>query len=125
MTEMNIYIIAHYTNMVYIICMAEKRKPTYDLEAFKATFLSVERLAVTGTALRSAAALGCGRAEIVNTIQTMQRGHFYKSMTAYADSRLWQDVYHVPSPAGTLYVKFTADAITEFLLLSFKEKGND
>jgi motility quorum-sensing regulator / GCU-specific mRNA interferase toxin len=46
-------------------------------------------------------------------------------MTVYADSRLWQDVYHVPSPAGTLYVKFTADAITEFLLLSFKEKGND
>ena len=31
---------------------------------------------------------------------------------------------HVPSPAGTLYVKFTADAVTEFLLLSFKEKDN-
>ena len=102
--------------------MAEKRKPTYDLDAFKATFASVESLAVTGTALRSAAALGYGRAEIVDTIQTMQRGHFYKSMTAYADSRLWQDVYHVPSPVGVLYVKFTADAITEFLLLSFKEK---
>ena len=28
-------------------------------------------------------------------------------------------------PAGMLYVKFTADAITEFLLLSFKEKDND
>ncbi len=65
--------------------MAEKRKPTYDLDAFKATFVSIERL----------------------------------------DSRLWQDVYHVPSPVGMLYVKFTADAVTEFLLLSFKEKGND
>ncbi len=105
--------------------MAEKRKPAYDLDAFKATFASVERLAVTGTALRSAAALGYGRAEIVAAIQTMQRGHFYKSMTAYADSRLWQDVYHVPSPVGMLYVKFTADVITEFLLLSFKEKNND
>jgi motility quorum-sensing regulator/GCU-specific mRNA interferase toxin len=105
--------------------VTEKRKPTYDLDAFKATFVSVERLAVTGSALRSAASIGCGRVEIVNTIQTMQRGHFYKSMTAYADSRLWQDVYHVPSPVGMLYVKFTADAITEFLLLSFKEKDND
>ncbi|MBT1073115.1 type II toxin-antitoxin system MqsR family toxin [Pelotalea chapellei] len=105
--------------------MTGKRKPTYDLDAFKATFDRVERLAVTGTALRNAAALGCGRTEIVNIIQTMQRGHFYKSMTAYADSRLWQDVYHVPSPVGLLYVKFTADAITEFLLLSFKEKNND
>jgi motility quorum-sensing regulator/GCU-specific mRNA interferase toxin len=105
--------------------MAEKRKPTYDLDAFKATFASVDRLAVTGTALLSAAALGFGRAEIVSTIQTMQRSQFFKSMTAYADSRLWQDVYHVPSPVGVLYVKFTADVITEFLLLSFKEKGNE
>ena len=105
--------------------MAEKRKPTYDLEAFKATFATVDRLAITGTALRSASALGFGRAEIVDTVQAMQRGHFYKSMTAYADPRLWQDVYHVPSQVGVLYVKFTADAITEFLLLSFKEKGHD
>jgi motility quorum-sensing regulator / GCU-specific mRNA interferase toxin len=111
--------------MVYKKPMAEKRKPTYDLDAFKAAFSTVEKLAVTGTALRNAAALGYGRTEIVGTIQTMQRNHFYKSMTSYADSRLWQDVYHVPAPAGMLYVKFTADAITEFLLLSFKEKDND
>ncbi len=105
--------------------MTVKRQPTYDLEAFKAAFSSVERLAVTGTALRSAAALGFGRTEIVATIQAMKREHFYKSMTAYADHRLWQDVYHVPSSVGVLYVKFTADVVTEFLLLSFKEKEND
>ena len=58
--------------------MAEKRKPTYDLDAFKATFSSAEKLAITGTALRSASLLGCGRSEIVTTIQTMQRGQFYK-----------------------------------------------
>jgi len=97
----------------------------YQGKAFKATFSSVEKLAVTGTALRTAATLGYGRAEIVATIQTMQRVHFYKSITAYADTRLWQDVYHVPSPVGTLYVKFTADVITEFLLMSFKEKDHD
>ncbi len=105
--------------------MTEKRKPTYDIEAFKTAFANMERLSATGTALRSAAALGFGRAEIVATIQSMQRGHFYKSMTAYANHRLWQDVYHVPSPAGELYVKFTADTVTEFLLLSFKEKDDD
>ena len=104
--------------------MAEKRKPTYDLEGFKAAFASVDRLNVTGVALRNAAGLGFGRDEIVATIQTMRRSHFYKSMTAYADHRVWQDVYHVPSPAGVLYVKFTADLVTEFLLLSFKEKDN-
>jgi len=105
--------------------MVEKRKPTYDLEAFKAVFDSVEKLAVTGKALRSAAALGFGRIEIVRTIQAMQRRHFYKSMTRYGNNQLWQDVYHVPSPVGVLYIKFTADAVTEFLLLSFKEKGDD
>ncbi|MFN9497428.1 MAG: type II toxin-antitoxin system MqsR family toxin [Erythrobacteraceae bacterium] len=62
---------------------------------------------------------------MVATIQTIERRHFYKSMTSFADHRVWQDVYHVPSEQGALYVKFTADAVTEFLLLSFKEKGND
>ena len=100
--------------------MAEKKKPTYDLEAFKADFGSTDSLNVTGAAMRSAAALGFGRAEIAATIQTMERQHFYKSMTSYADHRIWQDVYLVPSEVGTLYVKFTAN-----LLLSFKEREND
>lgn len=105
--------------------MTEKRKPTYDLEAFKMAFSTEDGLNLTGTALRGAAALGFGRSEIVATIQTMERAHFYKSMTSLRDHRIWQDVYHVPSHAGVLYVKFTADTVTEFLLLSFKEKDND
>jgi motility quorum-sensing regulator/GCU-specific mRNA interferase toxin len=105
--------------------MSEKRKPTYDLEAFKTAFDAEDKLQIAGSALKSAARIGFGRAEIVATIQTMRRSHFYKSMTAYADNRLWQDVYHVPTEAGTLYVKFMADTVTEFLLLSFKEKNDD
>ncbi|MFZ3044903.1 MAG: type II toxin-antitoxin system MqsR family toxin, partial [Desulfatirhabdiaceae bacterium] len=85
-----------------VIDMSEKWKPTYDLDAFKSAFNSVGRLAITGTALRSAAALGFGRLEIVLTIQSMRQAHFYKSMTAYANHRLWQDVYHVPSAAGLI-----------------------
>lgn len=84
-------------------------------------FAAEDRLRATGSAIRGAATLGFGRFEIVATIQTIRREHFDKSMTSY-DHRVWQDVYHVPSSAGTLYVKFTADAVTEFLLLSFKEK---
>ncbi len=105
--------------------MTEKRKPTYDLTAFKAAFAEAGNLNVTGVAVRGAAALGFGRAEIVAAIQTMQRSHFYKSMTSYGLHRIWQDVYHVPSEAGTLYVKFTADAATGFVLLSFKEKDDE
>ena len=102
--------------------MTEKRKPTYDLDAFKA---ASPQMRVTVVATRTAAALGFGRAEIVGIIRTMQRKQFYKSMTSHRDHRIWQDVYHVPSEVGTLYVKFTADAVTEFILLSFKEKHND
>jgi motility quorum-sensing regulator/GCU-specific mRNA interferase toxin len=105
--------------------MTEKRKPTYDLEAFKAACSTVERLNITEIAVVNAAALNFGKPEIVEIIQTMQKPHFYKSMTSYRNHRIWQDVYHVPSEAGLLYVKFTADAVTEFVLLSFKEKRND
>jgi motility quorum-sensing regulator/GCU-specific mRNA interferase toxin len=83
--------------------MTEKRKPTYDLAAFKAAFGDVDKLNVTGTAVRTAATLGFGRAEIVATIQAMQRAHFYKSMTSYGDHRVWQDVYLVPSGGHALH----------------------
>jgi motility quorum-sensing regulator / GCU-specific mRNA interferase toxin len=102
--------------------MAEKRRPTYSLDSFKAAFSREDDIQVTTTALKTAAELGFGRTGIVATIQTMEHTHFYKSMTAHGNSQLWQDVYHVPSEVGTLYVKFTAGVLSEFLLLSFKEK---
>jgi len=104
--------------------MTDKRKPTYDLTAIQGAFSSADRLNVTGSALRTAASLGFGRREIVATIQSMDWRQFVKSMTSYSDHRVWQDVYYVPSDAGVLYVKFTADVMTEFLVLSFKEKDD-
>lgn len=101
----------------------EKRKPTYDLDGVR-TWAASSKFAATGTALGTAMELGFGSEEMAAVIQTMRREHFDKSMTSYNDHRQWQDVYHVPSEAGVLYVKFRADAVTEFLLLSFKEKGN-
>ena len=52
----------------------------------------------------------------------MERKHFYKSMTSYSNHKIWQDVYHVPYDDMILYVKFTQNTISEFTLLSFKEK---
>ena len=104
--------------------MTEKKRPTYDLEAFKAAFSSVESLQMTFTSANDAADLGFGKPEIVNTLQTMRPSQFYKSMTSHADYKVWQDVYHVPTKIGVLYVKFTADTVTLFKLVSFKEKDN-
>lgn len=106
-----------------IIVVVEKRTPTYDLEAVKACISVPEKLEITRTALKSAQALGFQKKEIVRTVQSIARVHFYKSMTAIADSRNWQDVYYVPhDEVGTLYVKFTSGVVTAFMVLSFKEK---
>lgn len=102
--------------------MAEKLKPHHHLESIKTAF-SVGKGHFTGVATRDALSLGCGTQQITAIIQTMDKGQFYKSMTSNYDPKIWQDVYHVPHAAGTLYVKFTDNgSVTEFTLLSFKEK---
>lgn len=100
----------------------EKFRPTYDLRAIKRAFDSAEKLSATTTAIVSAAALGFDRGAIVETIATITSKMFQKSMTTYADHRTWQDVYHVPAGDLVLYVKFQSGIMTEFNLVSFKEK---
>jgi motility quorum-sensing regulator/GCU-specific mRNA interferase toxin len=100
----------------------EKRRPTYDLDAVKAVLGNVATLAVTRTVLNDAYALGFDRAAIASTIRRIQRLMFVKSMTTLADHRTWQDVYHVPNEDLVLYIKIQADVVTEFKIMSFKEK---
>ena len=95
----------------------ENFKPSYVLEKFQQSSFTITR-----TALKSAAELGLDSEGIRNIVATMEPSMFYKSMTSYADHRVWQDVYHVPWENCLLYIKFTEDMISEFLLLSFKEK---
>jgi motility quorum-sensing regulator/GCU-specific mRNA interferase toxin len=104
----------------------EKKRPTYDLEAIKAALGSPRTLAITTTALRTAIALGYDRAGIVQAVTGLDRSMFYKSMTTYADHRVWQDVYHAPTEDEglVLYIKFQADVVTEFRVMSFKEKSD-
>ena len=104
----------------------DKRKPTYDLAAFKASMGDPNRLAMTVIAARSAGALGFDRHTVAAAVRSVERRHFVKSTTSFRDHRRWQDVYHLPwvieGEELTIYLKFTADAVTEFTILSFKEK---
>ena len=102
----------------------EKRKPTFDLASFREAVKSPKKVFFTRSSLASAFKLGLNRSGMVEVIQAMESGHFYKSMTANFDSNSWQDVYHVPSIVGIIYIKFTTGTVTEFTLLSFKEKIN-
>ncbi len=76
---------------------------------------------MTRTSHEVALRLGFSLADVLDVVQGIGREHFYKSMTAIADHRIWQDVYHVPVESLVLYVKFTTDA-QGYLLISFKEK---
>lgn len=100
----------------------EKLRPTYDLDAIKAALGSVDRLAMTSSALRDATALGFDRVGVAETICGIERRMFHKSMTTFADNRVWQDVYHVPARDMVLFVKFQAGVVTAFTVMSFKEK---
>lgn len=66
--------------------------------------------------------MGYDRQDIAEVIRSVTRTMFYKSMTTFADNRLWQDVYHVPSRGLVIYLKFQADTVAEFTVMSFKEK---
>ena len=95
----------------------DKFTPTYSLEEFKKSDFSI-----TVTAKKTAYELGFTTEDIHEVVSTMETKHFYKSMTSYANHKIWQDVYHVPCGDLILYVKFTQNVISEFTLLSFKEK---
>ena len=69
--------------------MAEKKKPSYDLDTFKDACSDSNTLSITKTATRTAQTLGFDLNEIVRVIQTMRWEHFYKSMTSYGDHRVW------------------------------------
>ena len=96
----------------------EKFKPSHDLERFKRSSFRI-----TGTAVRTAAQIGYSKDDIHRVVSMMKKEQFYKSMTSYNDHTSWKDVYHVPDEDYMIYIKFTANhCISEFTLLSFKEK---
>ena len=95
----------------------EKFTPTYNLEEFKNSHFEI-----TATAQRTALELEFDEDAVREVVSTMKREQFYKSMTSYKNYKIWQDVYHVPCGNLILYVKFTQNIISEFTLLSFKEK---
>ena len=98
----------------------EKLKPTHDLEAFKRAF--ARERPMTYTAARTARSLGYNENAVANLLAGLRRSDFVKSMTSFADHKQWQDVYHIDDGLGPIYLKFTDEVLTEFVLLSFKRK---
>jgi motility quorum-sensing regulator / GCU-specific mRNA interferase toxin len=99
----------------------EKRKPHYDLPKVQSGIRLRGADAFTATALIGAQAMGLDVAEAIEVVCSMSRMDFYKSMTTYASSEIWQDVYHPETAGGIAYVKVTLRQ-DGAIVIQFKEK---
>ncbi len=99
----------------------EKRTPHYRLSDIQAIVAEMGLQAFTATAVFNAAAMGLTEEQAVGVVLSLSRSMFYKSMTTHADHRVWQDVYHAPTPVGKLaYIKLTLK--DGAAVIQFKEK---
>lgn len=99
----------------------EKRTPHYDLARVQADVARLGVASFTKTALDGGRMMGLTTAEMLRVIAALSRREFHKSMTSYADHRVWQDVYHATTPVRKdAYIKITMrDAAP---VIQFKEK---
>ncbi len=99
----------------------DKRTPHYDLARIQADVARLGAAAFTKTALDGGRTMGLTTAEMLAVVASLSRRDFYKSMTTHADHRVWQDVYHAPTPVKKdAYIKVTLrDAAP---VIQFKEK---
>ena len=99
----------------------EKRTPHYDLKIVQADVARLGVTAFTKTALDGGRAMGLTTKEMLGVVASLSRRDFYKSMTTYADHRIWQDVYHAATPLRKeAYIKITLRDSAP--VIQFKEK---
>jgi motility quorum-sensing regulator / GCU-specific mRNA interferase toxin len=101
--------------------VVEKVTPHYRLDLIQAQVAELGVAAFTKTALDGGRDMGLTSEEMLDVIAGLTRREFYKSMTTYHNHRIWQDVYHAPTPVGKeAYVKITMrDAAP---VIQFKER---
>jgi motility quorum-sensing regulator/GCU-specific mRNA interferase toxin len=77
--------------------------------------------AFTKTVLDGGRLMGLTAAEMLAVIAALSRRNFYKAMTTFADHRVWQDVYHAPTPVKRdAYIEIALRANAP--VIPFKEK---
>lgn len=99
----------------------EKRTPHHDLARVRALAAQRGAAAFTKAALDGGRAMGLTSSDMLAVIAALSARHFYKSMTTYADHRIWQDVYHAPTLVRRdAYIKITLRDGAP--VIQFKEK---
>lgn len=96
----------------------ENSTPHCKLHIVKA-LITAGKVRATFSALTGGAALGFDFHGIISVVMALTSADFHKSMTTYADHKIWQDVYRPTTPAGEVYLKLTV--MDDVLIVSFKE----
>lgn len=101
----------------------EKKIAHYPLTKIQTTVQLNGSDAFTRTSLANIDAMELEVADALVVISKLKKSMFVKSMTTYADPRIWQDVYHAPCPNGKVaYIKLTLRDDTVVVVIQFKEK---
>ena len=106
----------------------EKRKPHHDLNKLKRLFKKESSRVITATAQKGAVAFGyMDEEDIVEVINKLGRQNFYKSMTYYYNSEVWQDVYKIKDDEKDLYIKLqlSTDKIKTVLIQFKQDEGGN
>ena len=85
----------------------EEKKAHYDLSAIIFDVRRLRAAAFTKTSIDGGRLMGFTSTEMVEVVCSLSNRHLYKSMTTYADSKIWQDVYHIQTVKGAVYIKVT------------------
>lgn len=99
----------------------EKRKPHYGLDALKMLLLHESTRIVTRSGRQGAAMLGYFDEEaVVARVLRLAAIEFYKSMTTYGNSKIWQDVYRTCDGEVGIYIKLQKSLDGKGVVISSK-----
>jgi motility quorum-sensing regulator/GCU-specific mRNA interferase toxin len=100
----------------------EKRRPHYALKRLQDLVQNPATREITASSRVGATKLAWGEEEIVLCVLELTIRDFYKSMTSYYNSKIWQDVYRPTFRGIDLYVKLQISPEERGVVISFKER---
>jgi motility quorum-sensing regulator/GCU-specific mRNA interferase toxin len=104
--------------------MGLKSKPSHKLDDVKQRVTVNRASAFTKSSRDGIDNLGMVLNDAIKIISELsEKQHFYKSMSTYTNSAIWQDVYYTENQDGTpIYIKFTLHCDRPVTVISFKRR---
>ena len=101
----------------------EKSTAHYDLTVIKALVVRLGSNAFTLTARESGRKMMLSVDQMQRIVGLLENRMLHKSMTTYADHRIWQDVYYTSYEDREIYIKVTYRTDGGHPIISFKERN--